>query len=201
VVALAIFFQMGGGVGDLLPDDGRQGVEAELLPLDEQVGVQRLDDVPAVASARAAHVADHDAHPAAGDEHVQALRPHGVELVEELAAVVDMAELRVLPVAGILFEVPVGGRGDDEVDLGVGQRLAHHSGVAQIEIVGGGHGAAASLPRLLLGEELLAERGFPGASRPGARALADQREAARITVRLAPVAAHVCCSGLPLVCE
>src|SRR5207253_9226312 len=89
----SIAFGLGYAVGDLVPEDWCQAVEAHASRSHLDIRVQRHDVVPAALLPRDAHVTDDATDPTAGNEDARALAPYLVELGEERFIVLDVAHL------------------------------------------------------------------------------------------------------------
>jgi len=102
----AVTLGFGRGVGDLVPDDGGQIVEAKSSAPLLNRGVQRNDRVAAlVLPPRQAHVADNTDESPARNEGGETAAPNSVQLVEELLVILDIAKLPLRPV--VLFQSPI----------------------------------------------------------------------------------------------
>ena len=101
-------------IRDLVPEDRRQVVEADLPRPHDDVGVHWHHRMPAMLAPRQANVPD-DAHePAAGNQHAKAMLPHLVELA--MKGVIAFDEPQLALAMGVFLERPVRGRGQGQVD-------------------------------------------------------------------------------------
>ena len=112
-------FDLVGSVGDLVPDDGVQVVEADPSADDADVGVQGKHEVASEIAARDADITDHANKPPSGDQDSVDMPPDLLQLKEERFIILNMAEL--VRVFVIPFQVPIGGRRDDKMNRSVVQ--------------------------------------------------------------------------------
>ena len=132
-------FHLMDGVRNLLPDDRRQVIEAELAAMLLDRRVQWNHCVPAlVLSPGKTDIADHADQAAARDQYSEAVAPDLVQLREELFVVLDMAHLSVR--VAILLQRPVGWRRNHQVDA-LRTNSADVAGVAKVKSVRGGYPA------------------------------------------------------------
>lgn len=127
-----------GGVGDFVPDDRREVIEADFSAMFLDGGVEGDNGVAAVVfSAREADVADNADKPAPRDQGSVAMRPNSVQFVQEKVVVVNVAKLRLVLV--VFFEGPIGRRGEDQMNGVLGKKV-HSASVAAAHMVGSWQG-------------------------------------------------------------
>ena len=103
-----------GGVGDLVPDDRVQVVEADPPADDADVGMEGKDEMASEVAPGDANVADDADQTPAGNQDAVDMPPDLLQLEQECLVVLNVSELvRVLVVP---FEIPVGRRRDDKMD-------------------------------------------------------------------------------------
>jgi hypothetical protein len=109
-------------VGNLVPLNRRQDLEADAPGPRHDVVRQGQDFVPAVAGRAAQHVIDDAANAAARLKHPMGLPPDVVEIRKECFVIGSMAELTSAGVAVETFQVMVGRMGQHEPDTVVRHR-------------------------------------------------------------------------------
>jgi len=118
VEARAVSFGFGGAVGNLVPEDRLQTIQARLPGTHLYVGMERNQVMPPALLSRNTDIADHATNAATAHQYPPALPPHFVELHQEVLVVLEMSHL--CRVAWRVFlQSPIGWRGHYEVNAGV----------------------------------------------------------------------------------
>ena len=82
------------GIGNLMPNDGRQVVDPKIPAVLLNRGMKRNHGVPAIIfSAREAHISNHTDKATARDQRPEAVVSHLIELGEEIVVVLNVAHL------------------------------------------------------------------------------------------------------------
>ena len=102
------------GVGDLSPDDWCEVVQSHAAAVFLDRGMERHHQVPPETAPREIHVPYNDYETTAGNENPVGFLPHQRKLPVELFVVLDRSKLLLM--AGVLFQCPVGRRGHNQVD-------------------------------------------------------------------------------------
>ena len=105
VESRAVAFGLHCAVGDLVPENRREAVQAKLPRPHLDVGVQWHHPVPPVKLARNANVTDNAADPAASHQYAGTFLPDPVEFIEEVVVVLNVPHLP--GVLRILLQSPV----------------------------------------------------------------------------------------------
>lgn len=103
-----------GCVGDFMPDDGIQIVEANPPTNDTNVGMEGKHKVPAEIASGHADISDHTHQPSTGDKDTKGMSPYLFQFAQKRLVIVDMSQL--IGILVVSFEIPVRRRGNDKVD-------------------------------------------------------------------------------------
>lgn len=107
------------GIGNLVPDDRIQIIEAQVTATDTNVSMQWKHSMTTESTARYANVANHTHQTATRYQYAEALFEHLTKLGQELLVVVDVTKLGwglVVP-----LKIPIGGRSNNEMHRFIGE--------------------------------------------------------------------------------
>jgi hypothetical protein len=105
------------GVPDLVPDDRRKVVESDVGAVRLDGCMEREHAMSPIITSGSEDIADHDAHPSAGDELIITLLPDLVDLVVERLVLSQVAKLVIAArTVLVVLDVEIRRAGNDQFD-------------------------------------------------------------------------------------